>query len=65
MLNGHILHEYGYKGEGMQIAVIDAGFTDADILPAFDSLWINNQILGNTILLMAIIGCLMQAHMAW
>ena len=46
MLNGHILHEYGFKGEGMQIAVIDAGFTDADILPAFDSLWINNQILG-------------------
>ena len=46
MLNGHILHEYGYKGEGMQIAVIDAGFINADILPAFDSLWINNQILG-------------------
>jgi hypothetical protein len=46
MLNGHILHEYGFKGEGMQIAVIDAGFTDADILPAFDSLWMNNQILG-------------------
>ncbi len=46
MLNGHILHEYGFKGEGMQIAVIDAGFTNADILPAFDSLWINNQILG-------------------
>ena len=46
MLNGHILHEYGYKGEGMQIAVIDAGFIDADILPAFDSLWLNNQILG-------------------
>ena len=30
----------------MQIAVIDAGFINADILPAFDSLWINNQILG-------------------
>ena len=46
MLNGHILHEYGFRGEGKQIAVIDAGFIDADILPAFDSLWINNQILG-------------------
>ena len=46
MLNGHILHEYGFKGEGMQIAVIDAGFIYADILPAFDSLWINNQVLG-------------------
>ncbi|MCH7657783.1 MAG: S8 family serine peptidase [Bacteroidetes bacterium] len=46
MLNGHILHEYGFRGEGMQIAVIDAGFTGADILPAFDSMWINGQILG-------------------
>ena len=46
MLNGHILHEYGFRGEGKQIAVIDAGFIDADILPAFDSLWTNNQILG-------------------
>lgn len=46
MLNGHVLHEYGFRGEGMQIAVIDAGFTGTDILPAFDSMWINSQILG-------------------
>jgi len=46
MLNGHVLHRSGYSGSGKTIAVIDAGFLDVDILPAFDSLWFNNQILG-------------------
>ncbi len=46
MLNGDSLHKLGYKGEGMVIAVLDAGFSDVDILPAFDSLRLNNQILG-------------------
>ncbi len=46
MLNGIALHELGFDGAGMTIAVLDAGFTNVDILAAFDSLWINNQILG-------------------
>lgn len=46
MLNGHFLHNLGYRGEGMHVAVIDAGFYNVDKLPAFDSLWANNQILG-------------------
>lgn len=46
MLNGHVLHQNGYKGQSITIAVIDAGFQDVDILPAFESLRINNQILG-------------------
>ena len=46
MLNGHIIHNQGYLGQGMHIAVIDAGFYRVDSLPAFDSLWANNQILG-------------------
>lgn len=46
MLNGHMLHQQGFTGEGYQIAVIDAGFLNVDIHPAFDSLWANNQILG-------------------
>jgi serine protease AprX len=46
MLNGHVLHESGFRGEGIHIAVIDAGFNSVHILPAFDSLWLNNQILG-------------------
>lgn len=46
MLRGHILHNNGYMGEGMLIAVTDAGFFNVDIYPAFDSLWTNNQIIG-------------------
>ncbi len=46
MLNGQYFHENNYKGQGMHIAVIDAGFLNADNLSAFDSLWTNNQILG-------------------
>ena len=46
MLNGHVLHQSGYLGSGMTIAVIDAGFYNVDLLPSFDSLWLNNQILG-------------------
>lgn len=45
-INGQYLHELGYKGEGMHVAVIDAGFYLADALPAFDHLWNNGQILG-------------------
>jgi len=46
MLNGHILHNQGFHGQGMVIAVLDGGFSNTDINPAFDSLWQNNQILG-------------------
>jgi serine protease AprX len=46
MISGNQLHDMGYRGEGMTIAVIDAGFNSADLLHAFDSLWVNNQILG-------------------
>jgi len=46
MLNGHVLHNQGFQGQGMVIAVLDGGFTGADNNPAFDSLWKNNQILG-------------------
>lgn len=33
MLNGIKLHEAGFRGDGKSIAVIDAGFENADILP--------------------------------
>jgi serine protease AprX len=46
MLNGHKLHEQGYQGEGMIIAVIDAGFFKADSLAWFYSLWQHGQVLG-------------------
>jgi subtilisin family serine protease len=44
-LNGHLVHEQGYKGQGRIIAVMDASFYRVDELRMFDSLWINNQIL--------------------
>ena len=47
MLNGHDIHQLGYQGEGMHIAVLDAGFRKVDELAAFESLFENNQILGS------------------
>jgi len=46
MLKGDYLHQEGYSGAGMQIAVIDAGFPNVDALDAFKRLRDNNQILG-------------------
>ena len=45
-LNGQFLHNQNFKGQGMFIAVLDAGFYKANEYEAFDSLWINGQILG-------------------
>lgn len=45
-INADCLHDMGFQGEGMTIAVFDAGFFDVHILPAFDSLRINNHLLG-------------------
>lgn len=38
MLNGDSLHQMGYQGEGMYVAVLDGGFTNVDKIPFFDSL---------------------------
>ena len=46
MIGANFLHNNGFNGKGMTIAIIDAGFYYADTLSAFDSLWANNQILG-------------------
>ena len=46
MLNGSKLHELGFRGKGLQIAVIDAGFLNANKLSVFDSLYIKKRILG-------------------
>lgn len=45
MLNGDLIHNMGYDGEGMIIAVLDGGFSNVDIMPFFDSLRTNNRIL--------------------
>lgn len=46
MLKGDAFHELGYRGQSMIIAVLDAGFLNANVLDVFDSLWQNNQIIG-------------------
>ncbi|MFC2102435.1 S8 family serine peptidase [Bacteroidota bacterium] len=46
MIKTNMLHDLGYRGKGMVIAILDAGFNLVDQLPPFDSLWANNQILG-------------------
>lgn len=46
MLNGIELHNLGFDGKGITIAVLDAGYEYADQLDVFDSLFVNNQILG-------------------
>ena len=35
MLSGHRLHNLGHKGKGMTIAVLDGGFQNVDVIPAF------------------------------
>ncbi len=46
ILEGKSLHFSGFRGEGMQIAVLDEGFLNADSLFVFDSLNAGHQILG-------------------
>lgn len=46
MIGADALHAAGYTGRNSVIAVIDAGFTNTNIHPAFDSLRIQNRLLG-------------------
>jgi subtilisin family serine protease len=46
MLNGHLLHELGYHGEGMAIGVLDAGFKNVDENQAFSKLRSEDRLLG-------------------
>lgn len=43
--NGEYLHNKGFHGEGMLIAILDAGFYHYQSLPAFDSVNANHQVL--------------------
>lgn len=46
MLQGHKLHAMGFRGKGMTIGVLDAGFFRVNEFALFDSLRLNNRILG-------------------
>ncbi len=45
-LNGIALHDRGYQGEGMVIAILDAGFIGADEHSAFDNMREEGRLLG-------------------
>ncbi len=45
-LNGNYLHNLGYRGKGIQIAILDAGFWHVNQITAFDSLRNAGRILG-------------------
>ena len=42
---GEFLHNKGYRGQGIQIAVLDGGFNRFKSNTAFDSIRLNNQVL--------------------
>lgn len=46
MVGGLSLHNQGFKGQGIHIAVFDAGFGNANELGAFSHLFVNDQLLG-------------------
>jgi subtilisin family serine protease len=46
MLNGDKLHNMGFQGQGVTVAVLDAGFYHADQIAFFDSLRNSGRLLG-------------------
>ncbi len=44
--NGHFLHQQGYTGRGIHIALLDAGFLGVDVIPGFYDLWNEDRIPG-------------------
>ncbi|MDD3687353.1 MAG: hypothetical protein PHE56_11365, partial [Bacteroidales bacterium] len=47
MHNGQMLHNNGYRGQGMMIAVTDAGYIGLPNLPCFDSLYEDNRVVAS------------------
>ncbi|NJN77301.1 MAG: S8 family serine peptidase [Saprospiraceae bacterium] len=45
MLNGQSLHQIGFRGNGMLIAILDEGFINFDVSPFFDSIRVANKVL--------------------
>lgn len=46
IMNGNFLHNAGFKGENMTIAILDAGFNNVNIINLFANLWRENRVLG-------------------
>ena len=46
MIGVNAMHDLGYRGEGMMIGILDAGFNNADKIPAFKPLFDEKRIVG-------------------
>jgi serine protease AprX len=46
MIGVNIMHDLGYRGEGMMIGILDAGFNNADKIAAFKPLFDEKRIVG-------------------
>ncbi len=46
MIGVNVMHDLGFRGEGMMIGVLDAGFNNADKIPAFKALFDEKRIVG-------------------
>lgn len=46
MIGADCMHNLGFRGQGMTIAVLDAGFLNAHIDPVFDSLFLQGRLKG-------------------
>jgi subtilisin family serine protease len=46
MVRGTVLHDDGYRGQGIGIAVLDGGFIGTNLITLFDSLRGSNRIMG-------------------
>jgi serine protease AprX len=45
MLHGEYLHNLGYRGEGKLIAILDAGFSNADHISSLSHVWQENRVI--------------------
>ena len=45
-LRGDVLHDNGFQGEGMIVAILDGGFRGADTHPCFDNMREEGRLLG-------------------
>lgn len=46
MMDVDVLHDLGYTGKGVWIAVLDAGFYNVDSLPAFATMIVEDRLMG-------------------
>jgi serine protease AprX len=45
MIGADKMHQQGFTGQGMRIAIFDSGFKNAHTLPAFNHVFINSRVL--------------------